>query len=120
MTNTIETAREMAMELDPKIMALWALIMGHFAGRPASCTCCDTLSHKDDEKREEILDIFRKMGFEETINGATRDYFALANELRLEGKWYGWPFKTLPLVEKLLLRRLLEDAPRVLEANSKG
>lgn len=117
MSNTTETSREMEANIDPNIKALWALIMGYFAGRPALCVCCDTLSQQEDEKREEILKIFRNMGFEETIDCATRDYFAWLNGLRRAGQWYGWPHQTLQLNEELLLKRILRDAPKVLEAN---
>lgn len=99
------------------IRALWALIMGHLVDSRAVCNCCDMLGHspEDDAKREEILTVFRKMGFEESINCVTQEYFAGSLEARRKGQWYGWPYKTLPLLEPDLLKRLLADAPMVLE-----
>ncbi len=115
-----DTQVEMEKQWDG-IRALWALIMGHLVGRSAACNCCDMLGHsaEDDARREEILTIFRKMGFEESIGDVTREYFAGADEARRKGNWYGWPYKTLPLLEPTLLKRLLADAPMVMEKRRK-
>ncbi|MEI6511052.1 MAG: hypothetical protein WCO25_03360 [Candidatus Uhrbacteria bacterium] len=113
-------ANEAQVEMEKQwdgIRALWALIMGHLVGASAGCTCCDMLSSspEGDAKREEILTIFREMGFNEAIDDVAREYFAGLAEARRKGQWYGWPYKTLPLLEPTLLKRLLADAPVIME-----
>lgn len=110
----------MEKETSPEIRALWALLMGHFAGRKAVCTCCDMLgsSKEDDVRREEIFDIFRNMGFREEVDRAIREINARHDKARREGKWYGWPYQTPPLVMPEILAAILEAAPRVLKENS--
>lgn len=104
-----------------EIRALWALIMGHFVGQTARCECCDMLgqSAEDDARREEVLNIFRKMGFGDVIDRVTKEFFAKVKICRRAGNWHGWPYKTLPLVAPELLEAILKAAPNVLEENKR-
>lgn len=114
----MESRHEIAhKKLSPEIRALWALLMGHFAGHKATCECCDMLPHEDDARREEILDIFRNMGFREEIDGAIREITAGYKNARQKGNHYGWPYETPPLVDPQILVAILEAAPRVLKKN---
>ncbi len=118
--NIMESRHEIAhKKLSPEIRALWALLMGHFAGHKATCECCDMLrsTPEDDARREEILDIFRNMGFREQIDSTIREITAGYESARRKGNHYGWPYKTPPLVDPQILVAILEAAPRVLEKN---